>query len=260
MPPKRKNTSTEATAKRSRTTRKTQAKATQKTNAVQDFSKTCEAWFNRYKDQEEQEEIITPMGCQAFFNDMDVSLDSVYPIIIGWKLNASRMGYFTKDEWMTGMKELGIHESAKGNHFQTFLYRIDSPEKMKNMVSQWSQSIKDDVIFKKLYLFTFGFAKTTGQKSMDVDVAMALWPLMLDSSAYPLIPSFIEFLRTEKPVKVINKDQWSSLLDFCRSVPDDLSNYDSSSSCNYWFIMDRPVLFDEFVEWRIKHGDDSMVA
>ena len=52
-----------------------------------------------------------------------------------------------------------------------YYYRIDSPEKMKNMVPQWYQSIKDDATFKKLYLYTFGFAKTTGQKSMDVDVS-----------------------------------------------------------------------------------------
>ncbi|KAG2218170.1 hypothetical protein INT45_006222 [Circinella minor] len=200
------------------------------------FNKSCEAWFNRYKDQEETEEIITPEGCQNFFNDLDVSLDSIYPIIIGWKLNATRMGYFTKEEWMKGLKEL----------------EIDSPEKMKNMVPQWYQSIKDDAIFKNLYLYTFGFAKTTGQKSMDVDVAMALWPLLLDTDSYPLIPSFIEFLGSEKPVKVINKDQWSSLLDFCRSVPDDLSNYDSNSS---W-----PVLFDEYVDWKLRNSGDSMVA
>ena len=39
------------------------------------------------------------------------------------------------------------------------------------MVPQWCQSIKDNATFKKLYLYTFGFAKTTGQKSMDVDVS-----------------------------------------------------------------------------------------
>ena len=39
------------------------------------------------------------------------------------------------------------------------------------MLPQWQQEIKDASVFKKLYLFTFNFAKTTGQKSMDVDVS-----------------------------------------------------------------------------------------
>lgn len=48
---------------------------------------------------------------------------------------------------------------------------------------------------------------------------------------YPIIKSFNEFMQTKKPVKVVNKDQWSSMLDFCLAVPEDLSNYDSTSSC-----------------------------
>ena len=53
-----------------------------KNKIKQNFNKSCEAWFNRYKDQEENEEIITPEGCQNFFNDLDISLDSVRNTII----------------------------------------------------------------------------------------------------------------------------------------------------------------------------------
>ncbi|KAI9498156.1 hypothetical protein BDB00DRAFT_501058 [Zychaea mexicana] len=106
------------------------------------------------------------------------------------------MGYFTKDEWMKGMGE----------------HRINTVEELKHMLPLWDQSIKDDAVFKKLYLFTFAFAKTTGQKSMDVDVAMALWPIMLSPAKYPHIPSFVEFLRSEKPVRVINKGVYNVIL------------------------------------------------
>ncbi|KAI7897623.1 Cullin binding-domain-containing protein, partial [Cokeromyces recurvatus] len=136
-------------------------------------------WFQQYKDADDPD-LITPDGCQAFFTDLDVSLESALPLIVGWKFNASRMGYFTKEEWIKGMER-------------------------------------------------------------SLSTAIALWHLLLEDQ-YPIIESFIEFIEVIKPVKVINKDQWSSLLDFCKSIPKDLDNYDSTSS---W-----PVLFDDYVEWR----------
>lgn len=51
------------------------------------------------------------------------------------------------------------------------LYRVNSPEMLKALLPQLETAIKDPNLFKKLYLFTFGFAKTTGQKSMEVDVS-----------------------------------------------------------------------------------------
>lgn len=46
------------------------------------FAKACEGWFNKYKD--EDEDIISPEGCQAFFNDLGVSLESVIMLCI-WR-------------------------------------------------------------------------------------------------------------------------------------------------------------------------------
>lgn len=52
------------------------------------------------------------------------------------------------------------------------LYRVNSPEMLKALLPQLETAIKDPQLFKKMYLFTFGFAKTTGQKSMEVDVSI----------------------------------------------------------------------------------------
>nr|CAG4643715.1 EOG090X00X3 [Lepidurus arcticus] len=51
---------------------------------------------------------------------------------------------------------------------------------------------------------------------------------------------FLEFLEKSR-YRVINKDQWVNILEFSRSVNEDLSNYDADGA---W-----PVLLDEFVEW-----------
>ncbi|SAL97230.1 hypothetical protein [Absidia glauca] len=189
--------------------------------------KTCEKWYQKYKDTDDPDENITPEGAQQFFEDLGVSLESVYPILIGWKMKADRMGFFTKKEWMNAMTTL----------------QVDSPERLKAYLLSWSKCIENDNEFKAMYLYTFNFAKTAGQKSMDVDLALALWALLFGSK-YQHIPSFIEFVQETKPVKVINKDQWSSLLDFARTVPYDLAGYDSTTS---W-----PVLFDDYATWRSK--------
>jgi len=52
---------------------------------------------------------------------------------------------------------------------------------------------------------------------------------------------FLEFLTKQTSYKAINLDQWMSLLEVCRTISDNFSDYDESSA---W-----PVLLDEYVAW-----------
>ncbi|KAI8883006.1 hypothetical protein K501DRAFT_185471, partial [Backusella circina FSU 941] len=137
--------------------------------------------FEKYRDPDDPT-TISPEGCQRLFKDLGVSLESMVPLIIAWKLDAKRMGFITEIEWSNGAKTMSY-------------------------------------------------------------IALALWQVLLVEK-YPMMTSFIQFINQEYPVKVINKDQWMSLLDFCRTVGDAIDSYDSTSS---W-----PVLFDDYVEWKRK--------
>ncbi|RCH94403.1 hypothetical protein CU097_014076, partial [Rhizopus azygosporus] len=191
------------------------------------FDRHCQLWYDKYKDSDNSD-IMGPDGCQAFFSDIGVSLESITPLIIAWKMNCSRMGYITKNEWQHGMKALNVENESK----------------LKVALSTAEQCIeKHDKEFEGLYNFCYPYAKSENQKSMDVEVAIALWQVLLVNK-YPIVKSFIQFLQEKKPVKVINKDQWRSLLEFGKNIPEDLSGYDPVS---YW-----PVLFDDFVEWKKK--------
>ncbi|KAG2236955.1 Cullin binding-domain-containing protein [Thamnidium elegans] len=224
MPPKRKAATANDTAiiqRKLRIAKKKQTTALNKT-----FNEKCRHWFEKYTDDDNRE-LISPDGCQAFFNDIGVSLESVLPMIIGYKMKSIRMGYITWEEWLNTMK--------------SDLY-FEDDDRFSLAVLDWERSImNDEEEYKQFYLFTFNYAKSNGQKSMDIETATALWHIILEAK-YPIVKSFIEFVQVVKPVKVINKDQWSSMLDFCKAVPEDLQNYDSTSS---W-----PVLFDDYVEWR----------
>jgi hypothetical protein len=82
---------------------------------------------------------------------------------------------------------------------------------------------------------------------------------MLLSDKFPIVNDFVTFIQENRPVKVINRDQWQSFLEFASS---DIANYDESSACKfflkkYFILYSRhvsmilgPVLFDEFVDWK----------
>lgn len=87
-----------------------------------------------------------------------------------------------------------------------------------------------------------------------------MWRLLLCNQS-PHIESFATFLSDRQPVKVINRDQWQSFLEFATTVSEDFHDYDEMSACMYqrctsYFMFDcsntciGPVLFDEFVEWK----------
>lgn len=52
-----------------------------------------------------------------------------------------------------------------------FKSNMENDGKLKAVVDQWEESVLNDPEeYMQFYLFTFNYAKTTGQKSMDVEV------------------------------------------------------------------------------------------
>ncbi|CEP15828.1 hypothetical protein [Parasitella parasitica] len=165
---------------------------------------------------------ITPDGNRQFFEDLGLSIEDSLIFAIAWKMHTSTMGYITKDEWMLGMKEL----------------ETDTMEKLRAKRLDFEKVFDDPDQFKEMYKYTFFYAKNKDQKCMEIETALVLWETLLGEK-YPIVNDFVTFLQEKKPVRVINRDQWQSFLEFAST---DISEYDESSA---W-----PVLFDEFVEWR----------
>lgn len=92
---------------------------------------------------------------------------------------------------------------------------------------------------------------------MDTATAKAMLQLLLGKQ-WLLYSNFAQFLDQSK-YKVINKDQWCNILEFSRSIQNDLHNYDIDGACMYkmflqgifihLFLLKGPVMLDEFVEW-----------
>jgi len=67
------------------------------------------------------------------------------------------------------------------------------------------------------------------QRSMDIETAKAMLQLLLGKH-WALFGQFNNFLEHSK-YKVINKDQWCNILEFSRTIVNDLSNYDVDGAC-----------------------------
>ncbi|KAJ3410475.1 DCN1-like protein 4 [Chytridiales sp. JEL 0842] len=186
----------------------------------------CGNWFMSYLDESGEEDVMDITGIEKLCDELGIDTGSTTVLALAWKLNASRMGYFSKAEWIRGMNSLNA----------------DTIDKLRNALPVLDNVYKNPVDMKELYKWSFGFAKEQDQKCLDVEVSKSLWKLMPN---FAHVDMLVQFLEEEKPVKVINKDQWMSFYDFSTAVKEDLTSYDDTSA---W-----PVLFDEYVEWRRQH-------
>jgi hypothetical protein len=183
-----------------------------------------EGFFSRYADDSHN---IQASGLQKLCDDLGIDPGSdIIILVIIWKCSTRQYGVITHDEFCSGMTQLGTL----------------SPAKLKRTVPQLRGLVSNPFSeqFASFYKFVFDISRETGSKVLDIETCLALLQMLLTDKVRQL-PSFVQFVRM-KAYKVLNKDQWTSFLEFIKQHDQDLSNYDDSGA---W-----PVLLDEFVEWK----------
>ncbi|XP_033637553.1 DCN1-like protein 1 [Asterias rubens] len=184
--------------------------------------KSLEKLYHRYKDSHDEDKVLAD-GVAKFCDDLMLDPTSRTVLVIAWKFKAATQCEFTKKEFTDGMTDLGC----------------DSIEKLKTKLPTLENELRDPAKFKDFYQFTFNFAKNPGQKSLDLDMAIAYWNIVLNGR-FQYLELWCKFL-TEHHKKSIPRDTWNLLLDFSNMISDDMSNYDEEGA---W-----PVLIDDFVEF-----------
>ncbi|XP_058477584.1 DCN1-like protein 3 [Solea solea] len=199
-----------------------------------------EELFYCYKD--EQEDAILEEGMERFCNDLCVDPAEFRVLVLAWKFQAATMCKFTRKEFVDGCKAIQA-DSLKGiySRFPCMLLEAQGEEN-----------------FKDLYRFTFQFGLDAeeGQRSLQRDIAIALWRLVFTQDSPAILEEWLDFL-SENPssIRGISRDTWNMFLNFTQAIGPDLSNYSEDEA---W-----PSLFDTFVEWELerrKREDQALMA
>ncbi|XP_069358567.1 DCN1-like protein 3 [Maniola hyperantus] len=182
--------------------------------------------FDQYKDN--SEEAILAEGIENLCRDLHFNPDDFEVLVLAWKLNASQMCRFTKEEFVQGLKNM------KTDSIKSIQLRLNDIT---------GELIRDSEQFKDLYRFTFKFGLdvSTGQRILPSDIATVLWRLVFTNNEPPILDKWLSYLESNPHVRGIPKDTWYMFLNFCEFVGDDLSSYDDTEA---W-----PSLFDDFVEY-----------
>ncbi|XP_024979565.1 DCN1-like protein 4 isoform X1 [Cynara cardunculus var. scolymus] len=171
--------------------------------------------------------MIDPEGVEKLCSDLRVEHTDVRILMLAWKMNAKKQGYFTQDEWRTGLKSL----------------HADTLKKLKKELPELEKEVAKQNNFEDFYCYSFRYCLTEDkQKSLDIESVCMLLDLVLGRQ-FPLqVDSFVEYLKIQKEYKVINMDQWTNFFRFCQEIEfPDLQNYDA---CQAW-----PLILDNFVDW-----------
>mmetsp|Transcript_13350 Transcript_13350/g.15306 ORF Transcript_13350/g.15306 Transcript_13350/m.15306 type:complete len:261 (+) Transcript_13350:304-1086(+) len=196
-----------------------------------------ESMFEEYAQASASEEFdyepeVTRMeGFSVFCEQLDLDpCDDIRVLVLLWKLGAnSKPQLITKKEWISGCQTL----------------RSDSLAKFRDVViPTLDPGFMDNDNFKSFYKFCFQFNREGTHKTLEKDMAIALWKMVFSQTgervAKDRYESFCDFLEESSLHSRITLDQWTSFWDFCQECPD-INDYDEDTSA--W-----PVLFDEYVE------------
>jgi len=74
------------------------------------------------------------------------------------------------------------------------VFSVDSIDKLKARLGNLENELRDPIKFKDFYHFTFNYAKNTGQKGLDLDMAIAYWNIVLDDK-FKFLQLWCQFLQ-----------------------------------------------------------------
>ena len=137
------------------------------------------------------------------------------------------MGAYTKEEFFRGMTRMETCDARA----------------LKSKIPALRAEMDDPNIFKRVFEYSFDFAKEPNHKSLPLETATAMFKVLLDTR-WALVDEWCAFLEKDGSVKAVTRDTWNQTLEFSRQIGEDMSGYDPAGA---W-----PYLIDEFVEHKLE--------
>ncbi|GAA5978056.1 hypothetical protein JCM10908_004212 [Rhodotorula pacifica] len=171
-------------------------------------------------------------GIEQLFQDMSLSMDGSYPMLLAYKVKAppGSFGSFLRSDFERAFEAEKIASPAQLS------------ASLQQLYDQILDSDSDEADFRVFYSFLFAFIKSESSKTLPAEMAIPLWSISL-AQRYELAQSFVEFAESQgSAFKAVSIDVWTQLLEFCQSVKPDLTGWSEEDA---W-----PSTIDAFVEWK----------
>ncbi|KAG6411531.1 hypothetical protein SASPL_129614 [Salvia splendens] len=124
--------------------------------------------------------VIDPEGIEALCSDLKVDCTDVRILMLAWKMDAQKQGYFTQDEWRRGLKAL----------------KVDTITKLKKSLPELEKEALKSENFVSFYRYAFRYCLTEdNKKCLDIETACVLLQLVLGVQYQAQVDSFITFLK-----------------------------------------------------------------
>ncbi|KAL6221371.1 hypothetical protein ACLB2K_009122 [Fragaria x ananassa] len=172
-------------------------------------------------------DMIDPEGIVSFCSHLGVDHTDVRILMLAWKMKAEKQGYFSREEWRRGLKDLNT----------------DTIAKLKKALPGLEKELMATPKFEDFYAFAFQYCLTEDrQKSVDIETVCELLNLVLGPKYRSQVDILTKYLKVQSEYRALNADQWRHFYRFCKEISfPDLEDYDSDQA---W-----PVIIDNFVEW-----------
>lgn len=161
-------------------------------------------------------------GVQKLFEDLGVDPTDPVALVLAYHCGAQTMGEFTEAEFQRGLGALGCNTMLQ----------------LKAKIPALRQELLPGRSLQKIYAFTFEYTLDEGTRRIPVELAVALWGMLLPPATFPHMGPFLAWMGEKE--EYVKRDLWSEVWSFATTVKPDLSNYDDNPA---W-----PVLLDEYVE------------
>lgn len=120
-------------------------------------------------------------------------------LLISYAMGAKNQGEYTYDMFKKGCNEV----------------KADTLEKWYKAIPTIKADMKrNEKLFEKVYMFTFEFTEEPGYKNIDVEYAVALWPILLKDKCR-FMDKWIQFVE-QSDLKIVKKDQWEHFYGLCK--------------------------------------------
>lgn len=134
-----------------------------------------------YSYANESSGMIDPEGIEYLCSDLEVEHTDVRILMLAWKMQAEKQGYFTLDEWRKGLKAL----------------RSDTIVKLKKALPDLDNEVRRPSNYVEFYSYAFRYCLTEEkQKSIDIESICELLELVLGSQFRMQVDLFIQYLKT----------------------------------------------------------------